>query len=77
MSLQFAFPLDAAAEENEHRRRIALDQHRQRVETWFEELELIDKAQLAEFLAVYEYDTCVALSAAAGSFRAEQHMNGK
>lgn len=59
MSEQLAFPI---LEE-------ALDQHRERVQAWFDALPDPDKMRLAELLRLFEYDTCVALSAAAGDYR--------
>lgn len=75
--LTFARVLDEAASADERRRHRALDRHRERVQTWFDELEFADKEQLAEWFAVFEWDTCVALSAAAGDWRRAHVINGK
>ena len=50
-------------------RRAALDRHRTRVQAWFDQLPEIDKTRLAEWMTVFEWDTCVALSAAAGDWQ--------
>ena len=64
MSEQLAFShILAQADEQ---RRAALDRHRERVQTWFDALPHNDKDRLAEMMRASEYDTCVALSAAAG-----------
>jgi hypothetical protein len=62
--LEFASMLADA----EAQRRAALDQHRHRVQTWFDELAASDKDQLAEWMTMLQWDTCVALSAAAGDW---------
>ena len=49
-------------------RRAALDRHRDRVQAWFDQLPASDKSQLAEWMTVFEWDTCAALSAAAGDW---------
>jgi hypothetical protein len=67
--LTFARVLDEAAEADERRRRVVLDQHRQRVQAWFDELTVVDKEQLAQWFATFEFETCVALAAAAGDYR--------
>jgi hypothetical protein len=74
--LTFARVLDEAAEADERRRRIVLDHHRDRVQTWFDELPQSDREQLAEWFARFEFDTCVALAAAAGDYRASHGPNG-
>ena len=75
--LTFARVLDEAAEADERRRRDALDHHRHRVQTFFDELPIGGKEQLAELFTVFEFETCVALSAAAGDYRASHVANGK
>ena len=75
MSGQLAF--SALLTEADNHRHASLDRHRQRVQTWFDELEVIDKEQLAEWFAIFEWDTCVALSAAAGDYRSAHAINGK
>lgn len=50
-------------------RRAALDRHRDHVQAWFDLLPESDKNRLAEWMTVLEWDTCVALSAAAGDWR--------
>lgn len=52
----------------------ALDRHRQHVQTWFDQLSENDKDRLAEWMAVFEWDTCAALSAAAGDWQQRQCM---
>ena len=49
-------------------RRAALDRHRGRVQALFDRLAVEDKKELAECLATSEWDTYVALSAAAGDW---------
>ena len=51
-------------------RRAALDRHRNCVQAWFDQLPDNDKTRLAEWMTVFEWDTCVALSAAAGDWHA-------
>ena len=75
--LTFTRVLDDAAEADDRRRCRTLDRHRERVQTWFDELDVIDKEQLAEWFAVFEWDTCAALSAAAGDWRRAHAMNSK
>ena len=75
--LTFARVLDEAVEADERRRRDALDRHRERIQTWFDELAISDKQQLAEWFALFEFETCVALAAAAGDYRASHVLNGK
>lgn len=77
MQLTFARVLDEAAEADERRRRTALDQHRERVQAWFDKLSVSDKERLAEWFATFEFETCVALSAAAGDHRLSQVADGK
>ena len=74
MSEQLAMPILAEAEQQQ---RAALDRHRQSVQTWFDELAANDKQRLAEWFTAFEFDTCVALSAAAGDYRCSHVMNGK
>ena len=47
------------------------------IQTWFDELAVSDKEQLAEWFNIFEFDTCVALAAAAGDYRASHVANGK
>lgn len=76
MSEQLVFARILA--EADEQRRATLDRHRERIQTWFDELPVSDKDQLAEWLTALEWDTCVALSAAAGDWRRTSHvMNGK
>ena len=49
-------------------RRAALDRHRDRVQAWFDQLPEGDKTLLAEWMTAFEWDTCVARSAAAGDW---------
>ena len=51
-------------------RRAALDRHRDCVQAWFDQLPETDKNRLAEWMTTFEWDTCVALSAAAGDWHA-------
>jgi hypothetical protein len=67
MSAQLAFA--ALLREADDHQQAALDRHRERVQTWFDELEPADKGQLAEWFETFEWDTCVALAAAAGDYR--------
>src|SRR5947209_2970526 len=53
----------------DEQRRAALDRLPDRVQTWFDELPDADKDQLAEWMTTFEWDTCVALSAAAGDWQ--------
>ena len=53
----------------DEQRRAALDRHRERVQTWFDELPSSDKALFAEWMTTFEWDTCAALAAAAGDWR--------
>ena len=66
MAEQLAFSRLLAEADAHHR--AVLDRHRQRVQTWFDDLSTADKNQLAEWMAVFEWDTHVALSAAAGDW---------
>lgn len=50
-------------------RRAALDHHRDRVQAWFDQLPESEKNRLAEWMTVFEWDTCAALSAAAGDWQ--------
>jgi hypothetical protein len=77
IQLTFARVLEEAAEADERRRRLVLDRHREWVQTWFDELAVADKEQLAGWFAVFEYETCVALSAAAGDYHASRVANAK
>ena len=49
----------------EAQRQAALDHHRQRVQTWFDALADSDKDQLAEWMTLFEWDTCASIAAAA------------
>jgi hypothetical protein len=53
-------------------RRAALDHHRGCVQAWFDQLPESDKNRLAEWMAAYEWDTCAALSAAAGDWHSNR-----
>jgi hypothetical protein len=75
MSEQLVFAKILA--EADDQRRAALDRHRQRIQTWFDGLPECDRAQLAEWLAIFEWDTHVTLAAAAGDYRASHVMNRK
>ena len=75
MTTQLAFTR-LLAETEEHQRTV-LDRHRDRVQTWFDALPETTKDQLAEWMTTFEWDTCVALSAAAGDWRQASAMNGK
>lgn len=66
MDSQLAFSTLLA--EAEATRRAALDRHRDRVQHWFDTLPESDKRQWAEWMTLYEWDTCVALAAAAGDW---------
>lgn len=66
MDSQLAFTT-LLAEAEEHRRAV-LDRHRDRVQSWFNALSEADKRQWAEWMTLYEWETCVALSAAAGDW---------
>ena len=66
MTEQLAFS-HLLAEADAHRL-AALDRHRDRVQAWFDQLPECDKNRLAEWMAKFEWDTCVALSAAAGDW---------
>ena len=52
----------------EAQRRAAIDRHRQRVQTWFDELAERDKEQLTEWMMTFQWETCAALAAAAGDW---------
>jgi hypothetical protein len=66
MTTQLAF--DPILKEVEEQMHAALDQHRSHVQSWFDQLSDSDKQQLAALMTAFEYDTCVALSAAAGDY---------
>jgi hypothetical protein len=55
---------------------LTLDLHRERVQTWFDELPQADKDQLSEWFARFEFETCVALAAAAGDYRLSHAADG-
>jgi hypothetical protein len=74
--LAFARVLDEAAEADQRRRRDALDRHRDHIQTWFDQLPAADKERLAEWFATFEFETCVALAAAAGDYRASHVTTG-
>ena len=68
--------LEFATLDEEHQH--ALDRHRLRTESWFDQLPINAKDQLAELLSTpFEGHTWVALAAAAGSYRASHVANGK
>jgi len=75
--LTFARVLDEAAEADQRRRRDALDRHRDHIQTWFDKLPVHDRQRIAEWFAAFEFETCVALAAAAGDYRASHVLNGK
>ena len=75
MADQLAF--QALLAETEEGYRAALNRHRERVQTWFDGLPSIDKDQLAEWMTMFEWDTCVALSAAAGDWQKLRAMIAK
>ena len=63
---QLAFvPMLVDADQREHARR---DQHRANVQQLFDELTPHQKQQLAAWMMEHEWDTCAALSAAAGDW---------
>ena len=62
--------------EVEAQQNTVLDQHRQRVQAWFDDLAELEKNQLAEWMTLFQWDTCVALTAAAGDW-CRTHANGK
>lgn len=66
MSEQLALSILAEAEQQQ---RVTLDRHRERVQAWFDSLPIVEKQLLAAMMAANEFDTCVALSAAAGDWR--------
>ena len=72
MSEQLAFSNILA--EADEQARVALDRHRHHVQTWFDQLAVSDKDRLAEWMATFEWDTCVALSAAAGDWHRAAHV---
>jgi hypothetical protein len=72
MPEQLAFSrLLAEADEQRH---AALDRHRGQVQAWFDALPARDKARLARWLTTFEWDTCAALSAAAGDWLRYRHV---
>jgi hypothetical protein len=66
MADQLVFEQLLADADEQHR--TALDRHRAHVQTWFDELLESDKQLLAAFVATFEYETFVALAAAAGDY---------
>ncbi|MGH7488812.1 MAG: hypothetical protein ACREMY_24900, partial [bacterium] len=66
MSEQLAFTRILA--DADEQMRAALNRHRERVQAWFDQLPVSDKDQLAKWMLVFEWDTCAALSAAAGDW---------
>ena len=52
----------------EEQTRAARDRHLQCVQTWFDQLPAADKNRLAALMTACEYDTCLALAAAAGDW---------
>ena len=76
MSEQLAFSRILA--EADEQRCAALDRHRQQVQDWFDHLPLADKNQLAACMAIDEWNTHAAISAAAGDWhRHPVSANGK
>jgi len=76
MTEQLAFSRLLA--EADEQRRVALDLHRGQVQAWFDALPVRDKARLALWFTTLEWDTCAALSAAAGDWlRSARVKNGK
>ena len=71
MSEQLMFSRMVA--EAEAQQRAALERHRDHVQAWFDQLPNGDKNQIAEWMTIFEWDTCAALSAAAGDWRQSQH----
>ncbi len=71
MTEQLAFSRMMA--EAEARQRAALDRHRDHVQAWFDGLSIGAKNMFAEWMTTFEWDTCAALSAAAGDWRRSQH----
>ena len=67
MTEQLAF--SSLLAETDELRRAALDRHRDRVQAWFDLLPDNDKTRLAEWMTTFEWDTCAALSAAAGDWQ--------
>ena len=67
MTEQLAF--SSLLAETDELRRAALDRHRDRVQAWFDQLPETEKDLMADWMTVFEWDTCVALSAAAGDWR--------
>lgn len=74
MTTQLAFTRLLA--EADEQRRAALDHHRDQVQTWFDALPTTDKERLADWFRTFEWDTCVALSAAAGDWRHAHFRSG-
>ncbi len=68
MTEQLAF--SSLLAETDELRRAALDRHRDRVQAWFDQLPETEKDLMAEWMTAFEWDTCVALSAAAGDWHA-------
>jgi len=66
MDSQLAFT--ALIAEAEDARREQLDRHRDRVQRWFDALPEADKRRWADWMTLYQWDTCVALAAAAGDW---------
>ena len=66
MADQLAFTRLLADADEQHR--AALDRHRARVQAAWDRLPSPAKHELAELMATHEYETCVALSAAAGDY---------
>jgi hypothetical protein len=72
MTEQLAFSHLLAEADN--LRRAALDRHRDCVQAWFDQLPKSDKDRLAEWMTTFEWDTCVALSAAAGDWHGNRRQ---
>jgi hypothetical protein len=62
-------------DEMEAAERAALDEHRSRVQRWFDTLPEVSKRELAQLMR-NEWCTCQALSAAAGGYRQSRMTNG-
>jgi hypothetical protein len=75
MADQLAFA--ALLAEADAKSRAVRDRHREQVQAWFDELPIRDKEQLAEWMTFFEWDTCAALSAAAGDWQRAHVLSGK
>lgn len=74
MDSQLAFT--TLLNEAEEARRAALDRHRERVQRWFDALPDGEKRRWVEWMTTYEWDTCAALSAAAGDWSLSHPSGG-